>query len=220
MYHHGLINILVEFHLQSIGDNWESFLVRNHFEERSPKQARSSRSLKGRKRTIEGVKEHEPKTQLELLEEEFPIVDILQRMKKGNLKRKKVSKREKEIPKTRILPQEEKSETKRKKVQGLPTSGLRRSTRLSTVQQTILKATKYIDLEGNEPTENLESPPKGSLESSPRVSTPPCSSSLTSPMHSLIIDPIQQEIYDYIESLERKEIATKETIQSPGERSN
>jgi len=35
LYHHGLIKILVEFHLQSIGDNWESFLVINHFEERS-----------------------------------------------------------------------------------------------------------------------------------------------------------------------------------------
>jgi len=32
LYHHGLIKTLVEFHLRSIGDNWKSFLVRNHFE--------------------------------------------------------------------------------------------------------------------------------------------------------------------------------------------
>lgn len=31
MYHHGLVKICIEFHLQNIGDNWESFLVRNYF---------------------------------------------------------------------------------------------------------------------------------------------------------------------------------------------
>ena len=31
MYHHGLVKILVEFHLKSIGDTWEYFLVRNFF---------------------------------------------------------------------------------------------------------------------------------------------------------------------------------------------
>jgi len=87
------------------------------------------------------VKEQEPQTHIELSEEELLIVDILQRMQKGNLRRKKVSKRAKEISQTRTLPQEEKLETKRRKVQGLQTSGLRRSTRLSTVQQTISKAT-------------------------------------------------------------------------------
>lgn len=28
MYHHGLVKILVEFHLKSVGDTWEDFLVR------------------------------------------------------------------------------------------------------------------------------------------------------------------------------------------------
>jgi len=31
MYHHGLVKILVEFHLKSIGDTWEDFLVRIFF---------------------------------------------------------------------------------------------------------------------------------------------------------------------------------------------
>lgn len=57
MYHHGLIKIWVEFHLQSIGDNWENFMVRNHFEERSPEQLISSRNLGGRKRTMETINE-------------------------------------------------------------------------------------------------------------------------------------------------------------------
>jgi len=39
-------------------------------------------------------------------------------------------------------------------------------------------------------------------------------------MHSPGVDPVKQEIYYYIESLERKETATKESIQSPGEGSN
>jgi len=33
MYHHELIKILIEFHLKSIGDTWENFLIRNHFQE-------------------------------------------------------------------------------------------------------------------------------------------------------------------------------------------
>jgi hypothetical protein len=31
LFHHGLIRTLVEFHLTSTGENWESFLVRNQF---------------------------------------------------------------------------------------------------------------------------------------------------------------------------------------------
>ena len=33
MCHHGLIKILIEFHLKSIGDTWDNFLIRNHFQE-------------------------------------------------------------------------------------------------------------------------------------------------------------------------------------------
>ena len=34
LHHHGLVKILIEFHLNNIGDNWEDFLVRNHFKNR------------------------------------------------------------------------------------------------------------------------------------------------------------------------------------------
>ena len=37
MHHHGLIKILIEFHLKSIGDSWEIFLIRNHFQDEAPK---------------------------------------------------------------------------------------------------------------------------------------------------------------------------------------
>lgn len=63
MCHHGLVKILIEFHLQSIGDDWEDFLVRNHFEEKTPKQPSGRRTLRGRKRKIEMVIEHEPQHQ-------------------------------------------------------------------------------------------------------------------------------------------------------------
>jgi len=39
-------------------------------------------------------------------------------------------------------------------------------------------------------------------------------------VHIFGVDLVQQEIYDYIESLERKETTTKETIQSFGEGRN
>ena len=77
MYHHGLVKILVEFHLRSTGDDWESFLIRNHFKEKSPEKPSSSRALIGRKRTIEMIKELAPQTQTEVTEEELPIVKIL-----------------------------------------------------------------------------------------------------------------------------------------------
>ena len=35
MHHHGLIKIFLEFHLKSVGDSWENFLIRNHFQEAS-----------------------------------------------------------------------------------------------------------------------------------------------------------------------------------------
>ena len=33
LHHHGLVKILIESHLKKIGDNWEEFLLRNHFQE-------------------------------------------------------------------------------------------------------------------------------------------------------------------------------------------
>lgn len=34
MHHNGNIKILIEFHLERLGDNWDSFLVRNHLRRR------------------------------------------------------------------------------------------------------------------------------------------------------------------------------------------
>lgn len=116
MYHHVLVKVLVEFYLQSIGDNWENFLVRNHFEEKYPKKASSSRALRRRKRTIEMIEEQEPKTQTNVIKEVLPIVNILQRMKRGNPRRKKASPGKEGLSQTKTSPLKEKSENKRRKV--------------------------------------------------------------------------------------------------------
>lgn len=59
MYHHGLVKILVEFHLKNMGDNWESSLVRYHFKEDNQEQPSSGKAKTGRKRKIEEPVEQE-----------------------------------------------------------------------------------------------------------------------------------------------------------------
>ena len=78
MYHHGLIKILVEFHIQSIGNTWETFLVRNTFEEETNEQPSSSRIHK--KRKVETSLEQEPQQQQDLSEYDIPIAEILKKI--------------------------------------------------------------------------------------------------------------------------------------------
>jgi len=51
MYHHGLVKILVEFHLKSVGDTWEDFLVRNFFQN-ARESPEKSHVKKSRRRKI------------------------------------------------------------------------------------------------------------------------------------------------------------------------
>ena len=39
LYHHGLVKNLIEHHFKKVGDSWDEFLLRNHFEE--PKETLS-----------------------------------------------------------------------------------------------------------------------------------------------------------------------------------
>lgn len=57
MYHYVLVKIFVKIHLRCIWDDWESFLIRNHFEEKSMEKPGSNRALRGGKRMIEMMKE-------------------------------------------------------------------------------------------------------------------------------------------------------------------
>lgn len=122
------------------------------------------------------IKEQAPQTQIEVTEEEMPIVKNLQRMKRGNPRRKKASPGKEEFSQTKTSPLEEKFENKRRKVQKTQTPGLRRSTRLSTIPQTTSKTTNYINLEENEPNgkEPTEEEPKENTptEIEPTENTP------------------------------------------------
>ena len=51
MYHHGLVKILVEFHLRSIGGTWEDFLVRIFFQD-APESPKKNHGKKSRSRNI------------------------------------------------------------------------------------------------------------------------------------------------------------------------
>lgn len=52
LYHHGLVKILVEFHLRSVGDTWEDFLVRNLFQDAPDLSEGSHVKRSKRKKTI------------------------------------------------------------------------------------------------------------------------------------------------------------------------
>lgn len=47
-YHHGLVKILIESPLKIKGDNWEDFLIRNHFKEAEPEE-HSDKTRKNRR---------------------------------------------------------------------------------------------------------------------------------------------------------------------------
>jgi len=49
MYHHGLIKILIEFYIERRGDNWDIFLVGNHFKEEDQESPSSNNNNKKRK---------------------------------------------------------------------------------------------------------------------------------------------------------------------------
>ena len=81
LYHHGLVKILIEHHLRKVGDNWDEFLLRNHFEE--PKESPSEGKLTRRSKRKEISKAVETKTGKSIQEEsEEMISEKLAQIKK------------------------------------------------------------------------------------------------------------------------------------------
>ena len=64
MHHHGLVKILLEFHLKSIGDSWDNFLIRNHFQD-EPEQPKEDKTRKSRRRKIDTRIEDRPSPPLQ-----------------------------------------------------------------------------------------------------------------------------------------------------------
>lgn len=88
LYHHGLVKILIEHHLRKIGDNWDNFLVRNHFEE--PKEPSPEHQPTKRSRRWKSSKTETDKTIQESSEE--MISEKLVQIKK-QIKEKRIIRR-------------------------------------------------------------------------------------------------------------------------------
>lgn len=134
---------------KNVGDNWESFLVRNHFKEDNQEQPRRSKTKRGRKiKIVEPVAQEQPssnkskrgrKTKIEgpieqgqqhsqeQSEDDIPLAEILGTMNKKDVRRKKSSQKTESTPKT----EKPKIERKKVKIQKPPATNLRRSTRLN-----------------------------------------------------------------------------------------
>lgn len=93
MYHHGLIKMLIEAHLKSIGDDWESFIVRNHFKEVQQEEPICKIKRSRRKFSL-NPKDDLPLQQEKPLEDETPLADVLENIKKKNVIRRKNSDKE------------------------------------------------------------------------------------------------------------------------------
>ena len=183
-HHHGLIKILLEFHLKSIGDSWENFLIRNHFQE-VHEQPKEENIRKSRRKKIDTNIEDRLASPLQKNDENLISAELTKNKKQGKVKAGgKIEKRSKVTIR-----------------ENLNSPQLRRSSRLrGSMKKTLPKETEFISLDEETP---IPSPinilPPHSLQNSPIHNFEGSSS-----RKSLGIDPTQQEIYDYIETLEKR----------------
>ena len=91
LYYHGLVKILIEHHLRKMGDNWEEFLVRNHFEEpkESPPESKPTRRSR-RRETSKAIEVETGKSIQEDSEEMISekLAQIKKQLKKERIIRK------------------------------------------------------------------------------------------------------------------------------------
>ena len=89
MYHHGLVKPLVEYHLRKIGDTWEFFLIRNHFQETPESPEKYSFRKSRREKTNLTIQSNlEPSVQKN--DEEEPISKKLTKIRKKIKQMKKI----------------------------------------------------------------------------------------------------------------------------------
>ena len=81
MYHRGLVKILVEYHLKKIGDTWENFLIRNHFQE-TPESPEKDSVRKSRRKKTNLTIQSNPETSAQKNDEEEPISEKLTEIRK------------------------------------------------------------------------------------------------------------------------------------------
>ena len=86
MHHHGLIKILLEFNRKSVGDSWESFLIKNHFQD-APEQPKGGKNRRSRRRKVDtGSEKSSPQPQQE--EEEITIVELMKNKRHNKVKKR------------------------------------------------------------------------------------------------------------------------------------
>ena len=85
MHHHGLVKILIEFHLKSIGYSWDNFLIRNHFQD-EPKQPKEDKTRKSRRKKIDTSIEDRPAPPLQQNDEELTLTELMKNKKQGRVK--------------------------------------------------------------------------------------------------------------------------------------
>ena len=104
LYRHGLVKILIEYHLKKVGDSWDEFLLRNHFEE--PKETMSEGKLVRRSRRGKISKYIEIKTDKTIQEDSEEIIseklaEIKKQLKKEKIIRKYAKERGEGLSKLR-----------------------------------------------------------------------------------------------------------------------
>lgn len=81
LYNHGLVEILVEFQLRSVGDTWELFLVRNFFQD-APYLSEGSHIKRSRKRNTNLTIQNTRETSAKNNDLEEPISEKLTEIRK------------------------------------------------------------------------------------------------------------------------------------------
>lgn len=102
--------MLIEGHYKNIGDDWESFLVRNHFKEVEQEEPNNKIKRSRRRLSINPNDDLCPQ-QEKPSEDETPLEDVIQNLIKKNVGRKKASDKEESTPKRKT------KETKQEKIE-------------------------------------------------------------------------------------------------------
>lgn len=102
LYYHGLVNILVEFHLRSVGGTWEDFLVRNFFQD-APYLSKGSHVKRSRRRNI-NIKISSQKDDVEIA----PKPEVRKQTKLKRKMKERVEEINKDIPEPSSPQEDEK----------------------------------------------------------------------------------------------------------------
>lgn len=91
MHHHGLVKILIQFHLRNIGDTWEDFLVRNNFQKQPVPPPKEENVRRSKRNKTNMIVENRPETSLQRNDEKLiseELTEIRKQIKARGRKKK------------------------------------------------------------------------------------------------------------------------------------